>query len=76
MGRVTAASRFVTQGAIPIGALLAGAVAAPAGDEAGLWFAGSLAAVGAAVTLVSPLRSMRDLPACAHAASADRLVVP
>jgi MFS family permease len=75
MGRVSAASRFVTQGAIPVGALLAGAVAASAGNEAALWFAGSLAAVGAVITLVSPIRSMRDLPAAAHAPSAAQVTL-
>lgn len=62
MGRVSAASRFVSQGVIPVGALLAGTVATSAGNEAALWLAVGLAGVGAALSLFSPLRAMRDLP--------------
>jgi MFS family permease len=62
MGRVAAASRFVTQGVIPLGALLAGVVTTHAGDRAGLWLATGIASLGGLLLLASPIRSMRDVP--------------
>ena len=72
MGRVSSASRFVTLGAVPLGALLGGAVATRAGAETSLWVAVGLAAGGGLVCLLSPLRPMRDLPR--HLAAQDEPV--
>ena len=69
MGRVSSASRFVTLGAVPVGALLGGAVGTAAGELIALWLAAALAAVGGGVCLLSPLRPMRDLPE--HLAAPD-----
>ncbi len=62
MGRVASASRFVSLGAIPLGALLGGAVAGWLGNVPGLWLSAALAATAAIISLTSPLRPMRDLP--------------
>ena len=62
MGRVSAASRFVTLGATPLGALLAGALAGRLGHQATLWVAVGFAGLGALLALLSPLRGLRDLP--------------
>jgi len=68
MGRVASAGRFVTQGAVPVGALLAGASSTVLGNVGGLWTAAGLAGVGGLLALCSPLRTMRGLPAHLEAA--------
>ncbi|MFG1910729.1 MFS transporter [Kribbella sp. NPDC048928] len=62
MARVTSARRFVTMGAVPVGALLGGLIATTYGNEATLWLAAALAAVTCVPFLLSPLRSVRELP--------------
>ena len=69
MGRVSAASRFVTFGATPVGALLAGTIAGPWGHRNTLWVAVGFAGLGALLALISPLRGLRDLPAHLEAAA-------
>lgn len=62
LGRVSAANSVVTQGATPLGGLLAGVVANVWAIPVALWL-GVLAMSGAIVVLViSPLRSQRTLP--------------
>ncbi|MET0991654.1 MAG: MFS transporter [Lacisediminihabitans sp.] len=61
MGRVSAASRTVSLGVLPIGALLGGAVGTLANAEVALWTAVVLAALGALAMFGSPLRGMRTL---------------
>lgn len=63
LGRTAAASRFVTLGAIPIGALAAGTLATHAGLSVSLWLAVGLAALGTLACVCSPLLGMRELPA-------------
>lgn len=62
MGRVTAASRFVTLGAVPLGALAGGLLAVTIGNPWALVVAAGLAAVAAVIMLCSPLRRHRRLP--------------
>ncbi|GAA3092429.1 MFS transporter [Streptosporangium carneum] len=62
MGRVTSARRFVTMGAIPVGAMLGGLVASLAGNTATLWLAASLAALTIVPFVFSPLLTVRELP--------------
>lgn len=62
LGRVVATMRFVLFGAIPVGALLGGALASWIGIREAVWvlLAGNMSS--AVVLAVSPLRRMRDLP--------------
>lgn len=62
MGRVASASRFVSLGAFPVGAVVGGSVATWLGSVPGLWLSVALAASAAVISITSPLRSMRDLP--------------
>lgn len=62
MGRVSSANRFVTLGAMPVGALLAGLLAGPLPYGVVLLLSPGLIAVAATIFLVSPLRAHRDLP--------------
>jgi len=61
MGRVSAASRTVSLGVLPLGALLGGAVGTVASSQVALWTAVSLAMLGALIMFGSPLRGMREL---------------
>lgn len=62
MARMNATIRFMVWGVVPIGALLAGVLAENYGVRAAMWVGvvGELFAVLPVV--ISPLRSMRELP--------------
>lgn len=62
MGRVTASRRFITMGAVPLGALIGGATATATSNATALWIAAGLAACSGLVFLLSPLIRLRDLP--------------
>lgn len=62
MGRVSSANRFVSLGAMPVGALLAGLLAGPLPYAVVLLLSPCLLVVAAAIFLASPLRARRDLP--------------
>lgn len=62
MGRVSAASRFVTLGVVPIGALAAGALATWIPQTAVLIMAAAIASLAAVALLLSPLRQLRNIP--------------
>ncbi|MGZ4493149.1 MAG: hypothetical protein ACXVWU_00485 [Nocardioides sp.] len=61
LSRVTATVRFVSWGAIPVGSLVAGAVASAYGPRTGLWVTCALAFLPTVVLLASPVRRLRDL---------------
>jgi predicted MFS family arabinose efflux permease len=62
LGRVSAATRWINWGTLPLGGLAGGALAHAVGVRATLW----VAAVGGCCSglwlLFSPLRRMRDIP--------------
>lgn len=62
MGRVTSARRFVTMGAVPVGAMAGGLVATLAGNIWTLWLAALLAALTVVPFALSPLLTVRELP--------------
>ncbi|MGO0576449.1 MFS transporter [Ornithinimicrobium panacihumi] len=62
MGRVTSAHRFVSLGAMPVGALLGGLVGGPLPYGVVLLLSPCLLVVAATVLLLSPLRPHRNLP--------------
>lgn len=62
MGRATAANRFVTQGAMPLGALVAGIVGSAASNGVALLLSPLLLTLAAAAFALSPLRPHRALP--------------
>ncbi|MEH3088698.1 MAG: MFS transporter [Microbacterium arborescens] len=62
MGRAAAANRFVTQGAMPIGALTAGVVGSATSNGVALLLSPVLLTLAAVAFAVSPLRSHRTLP--------------
>ena len=61
LARVMATVRFVSWGAIPIGALAAGAVAGAWGPRAALWLTSALTFVPLAILWASPVRGRREL---------------
>lgn len=69
LGRVVSAGRVVSQGVIPLGSLLAGALAARYGNQTGLFAVVGLAVLAAVVMLGSPLGRLRTLP---HTLDADQ----
>ncbi|MFJ6674122.1 hypothetical protein ACIQMJ_23690 [Actinosynnema sp. NPDC091369] len=62
LGRMNASVRFLTWGAMPVGAVAGGAPAEWAGVRATLWVAAAGMVLSAFRVVLSPLRSMRDLP--------------
>ena len=67
LARVTTSMQFVNFGAIPLGAVAAGALASVAGIRASMWVMTAGFAVSGLVLVLGPLRGRRDLPARASA---------
>lgn len=63
LGRVTAATRFVVSGTIPLGAAVAAALATALGIRTAMWALAILFAVTPLPLLATPMRTMRDFPA-------------
>lgn len=61
LARVMATVRFVSWGAIPVGGLLAGALAGPAGARATLFCFAAATVLAPLALLLSPIRRLRDL---------------
>ncbi|MEV6369088.1 MFS transporter [Micromonospora musae] len=62
LSRVIATVKFVSWGAIPLGGLLAGALAGPLGARTTLLIFGALTVVSPIIYLSTPIRRLRDLP--------------
>ncbi|HEY5396953.1 MAG TPA: MFS transporter, partial [Trebonia sp.] len=67
-GRVTSATRTVGFAMMPVGALLAGALATVLGVRGALWILTALIAASGLLYLLTPMRRLRDLPQRSHAA--------
>ncbi|MGY0235839.1 MFS transporter [Longispora urticae] len=63
LGRMSATSRFVAWGGMPVGGLLGGAAGAAFGATAALWIAAAGMTLTFLPTFLSPLRTLRELPA-------------
>lgn len=63
LGRVTAATRFVVSGTIPLGAVTAGALATAFGIRTAMWVLAIVFAVTPLPLLATSMRTMRDFPA-------------
>lgn len=59
--RVMATVRFISWGAVPVGALLAGALAEPLGTKGALWLPCAIGLLIPAVLWLSPVRQAREL---------------
>ena len=66
LGRLTASSRTLAYGAIPLGALLAGGLGTVLGIRAAFWVMTVLLVAARAVLLTGPLRHARELPDGPH----------
>jgi MFS family permease len=64
LGRATASMRLVAFGAVPLGALLAGALGTTLGVRNGLWVDLALYAASGSLLLTRSIRTARDLPRC------------
>ncbi|RKN33954.1 MFS transporter [Micromonospora musae] len=62
LSRVIATVKFVSWGAIPLGGLLAGALAGPLGARTTLLIFGALTVLSPIIYLSTPIRRLRDLP--------------
>ena len=62
LGRVNAASRWVTWGTLPLGGVAGGALAATTGVRTSLWIATIGGCLSGLWLFFSPLRGMRDIP--------------
>jgi MFS family permease len=65
-GRVTSATRTVGFAMMPVGALLAGALATVLGVRGALWILTALIAASGLLYLLTPMRHLRDLPQRSH----------
>jgi MFS family permease len=72
LGRVSTSSQVVNYGAIPLGAVVAGATAHSIGVRPALWLMLGGLVLSSLVLLIGPLRTMRDLPEPAPASAEDR----
>ncbi len=72
LSRVIATVKFVSWGAIPLGGLLAGALAGPLGARTTLLIFGALTIASPLIYLSTPIRGMRDLPLTPAPQPADR----
>lgn len=68
LSRVIATVKFVSWGAIPLGGLIAGALAGPLGARTTLLLFGALTVISPLIYLFSPVRKLRDLPVERHLA--------
>jgi hypothetical protein len=71
LGRITTSIQFVNFGAIPLGALTAGALAEALDPRTALWIMLAGVAASGCVLLFSPVRRMRDLPTAAQVAERE-----
>ncbi|MCW6009483.1 MFS transporter [Micromonospora sp. CPCC 205371] len=62
LGRVTASKQLVNFGTIPLGALLAGALASTIGVRPTMWLMLACVVLAALILLAEPIRGRRDLP--------------
>jgi MFS family permease len=62
LGRVNAASRWVTWGTLPLGGVVGGALAATTGVRTSLWIATVGGCLSGLWLFFSPLRGLRDIP--------------
>ncbi|MFF5537205.1 MFS transporter [Streptomyces cinerochromogenes] len=63
LGRVSATARFVSGGGIPLGGVLGGALGSVFGTAATLWIGAAGMTLSVLPAFLSPLRTMRTLPA-------------
>jgi predicted MFS family arabinose efflux permease len=62
LGRVSASVQFLNYGAVPLGTLIAGALADSFGNRTALWCGAFLFAIYGLMPLLSPLTRARDFP--------------
>ncbi|MFB6510458.1 MFS transporter [Streptomyces virginiae] len=72
LGRMSATSRFVSWGGIPIGGLLGGASGSVYGPAGALWFGAVGMTLSVLPTFLSPLRALRTPPPWPLPSRADR----
>jgi MFS family permease len=66
LGRMNATMRLIVWGTIPIGALIGGVLGTLAGLQAALWVSAIGASLSFLPVLLSPVRSLREIPAQAE----------
>jgi predicted MFS family arabinose efflux permease len=64
-GRITASTSVLNYGAIPLGALLGGALGQTIGVRDTLWVMAGIQTLSITVLIFSPLRTLRDFPTAA-----------
>jgi MFS family permease len=72
LGRIGASASFLGFGAIPLGALVGGSLAEALGPRGGMWVMTALAPAAGLFLLLSPVRTVRDLPSPPEAAPEPR----
>jgi hypothetical protein len=62
MGRITVTMQFLNYGTIPLGALIAGALASSLGIRTTMWAMTGFLALSTLILLIGPTKRVRDLP--------------
>jgi hypothetical protein len=76
LGRTVAGMRFLSFGARPVGALLAGSLGTALGVRNALWFALGVEALSGSLLYTPAILSRRDLPGETDGVSAERIPAP
>lgn len=74
LGRVNASASFVNYGTLPLGALTGGALGTLVGVPSAMWIATAGVPAAGLVLLLSPLRTVRDLPTAVRPGSVPAAV--
>ena len=64
-GRMNATMRFIVWGTIPIGQILGGIIATGVGVHEAIWIGALGSLLGVVPLLISPVRTLREVPAIA-----------
>jgi MFS family permease len=75
-GRMNSVMRFIVWGVIPLGGLVGGATASGVGLRAAIWVGAIGVSLAFLPVLLSPVRSLRQVPEPADAGEGDALVLP
>jgi fucose permease len=75
-GRMNSVMRFIVWGVIPLGALVGGTIAAAASLRAAIWIGAIGTSLAFLPVLLSPVRSLREVPEPVDAREGDALVLP
>jgi MFS family permease len=76
LGRVTATTKFLTWGVLPIGALIGGVLGQALGNRTALWVVSAGLLLTPIIVALTPVRRIRDLPTSPDGGGTEAAVTP